>query len=108
MMLVIDKICPKRISDAFRWSKVIQTSPGTTSPSLAAEAQKCYENCYAWSFCLGFVRRMLQQTVKITDTEIEIVCAARYEDSEKENSETFFFKGKHHVPLKKNTRRIFH
>ena len=27
MMFVIDKICPKRIADAFRWSSAIQTYP---------------------------------------------------------------------------------
>ena len=27
-------------------------TPGAGSPNLVAEAQKCYENCYAWSFRL--------------------------------------------------------
>ena len=47
MMLIIDKICPKRISDAFRASKVIQTCPGNTSRNLRAEAKKYYGKCYA-------------------------------------------------------------
>ena len=52
------------------------------------EAKKFYENCYAWSFWHDFVSWMLQQNVKISDTELQNVCHARYGDS----VETFLWK----------------
>ena len=70
--------------------KSAKHTPGTTSPNLAAEAQKCYENCYAWSFCYDFARRIQYKKAKISDTETPNVLCTRSDDSVNKILRNFF------------------
>ena len=59
MMFVIDKYVPNVFPMHSGGLKSSKLTPDTTGPNLITEAQKHYENCYAWSFCYDFVRRVL-------------------------------------------------